>query len=88
MPSKFPKQIIEELECVSGRESRSKSATWTRSQYDDPETIDEDIYESPDESVLFDISNKVCQLFSHHIIMIIINIMYNSKWRSFPEQSP
>ena len=52
--SQFPKQVIEELEQVSGRESRSKSATWSRSQYDVPETI-KDIYESPE-----DISNKVC----------------------------
>ena len=49
--SQFPKQVIEELEQVSGRESRSKSATWSR---DVPETI-EDVYES-----LEDISNKVC----------------------------
>jgi hypothetical protein len=53
-PSQFPKQLTEELEQVSGRESRSKSQTWTRSQYDDPETI-QDVYESPE-----DISNKVC----------------------------
>jgi hypothetical protein len=52
----FPKQLIEEPEQVSGRESRSKSETWTRSraQYDDPETI-QDVYESPE-----DISTKVC----------------------------
>ena len=40
MPSQFPKQLIEELEQVNGKESRSKSATWTRSQYDDPENIE------------------------------------------------
>ena len=49
--SQFPKQVIEELEQVSGRDSRSKSGTWSR---DVPETI-EDVYES-----LEDISNKVC----------------------------
>lgn len=56
MPSQFPQQLIEELEQVSSRESRSKSATWTRSQYDDPENIEElqDIYDS-----MSDISNKV-----------------------------
>ena len=54
--SQFPKQVIEELEQVSGRESRSKSATLSRSQYDVPEII-EDVYES-----LEDISNKVCPL--------------------------
>ena len=49
--SQFPKQVIEELEQVSGR---AKSATLSRSQYDVPEII-EDVYES-----LEDISNKVC----------------------------
>ena len=56
MPSQFPQQLIEELEQVSGKESRSKSATLTRSQYDDPENIEEDIYDSS----MSDISNKVC----------------------------
>ena len=54
LQSQAQSQVIEELEQVSGRENRSKSATLTRSQYDDPETI-EDVYESPE-----DISNKVC----------------------------
>ena len=54
--SQLPKQVIEELEQVSGRESSSKSATLSRSQYDAPETI-EDVYGS-----LEDISNKVCPL--------------------------
>ena len=48
--------------------NRSKSATWSRSQYDDPETI-EDVYESPE-----DISNKVCPI-THDVIALIINLL-------------
>ena len=57
MPSQFPQQLIEELEQVSSREGRSKSATWTRSQYDDSENIEEDIIILYDSTS--DISNKV-----------------------------
>ena len=55
LQSQAQSQVIEELEDVSGRENRSKSATLTQSQYDNPETIIQDVYESPE-----DISNKVC----------------------------
>ena len=68
MLSLFPKQLIEELEQVSGRESRSKSVTLTRSQYDDdPENIDseEDIYDDG----MGDISNKVRIVWELYLII-------------------
>lgn len=68
IPSLSPKQLIEKFEQVSGRESRSKSATLTRSRYDDdPEDIDpeEDIYDDG----MGDISNKVRIVWELYLII-------------------